>query len=644
MTHLLKVAAPGHYRRGEAIGVIGDYPGSSADHVHFAIHQGKSSEAGLPSMWVKPGDLLAKPGPSGALPPPSGDTGAGTGKSTNPVPAALRLALSRADAAAAAAALTSGKADDRAAIAEQKRSLEDIISFLRAKLRTNVGTEQQITLEDLLKGDLESLASLRGAKTVKKGGAGIGTIEGLRNTIDKELRGLPADLTPAAQAAVAKLEQIRKKLVPGLDPKTLADDRAAISRWGDALKTAISDQADKQRQAAQAAADAAQAAWDRSWQNAASRVLRDFSEQVVAPQLDAFDRATSAGLKRIQDEWQRQLDTFDRETQAGLARIAARYAALTPAEQALQAFEGQRSADQAAKRKTDLQQQIRDTEAQLASLSSGGTLIDVATGRRSVLSSTDAAAKAKDLQKQLLDLQDQFHQLELDDQQQALQTAADQSRKAADEQARQAEDAYQAQRDLQRSALADREQAALDSYQRMRDGQRQGLQDMLDDQAAMLTQDLDDWNTWLEKKAKSWQDFLAWLGAHGVADAGLPVPAFKTGASTGVGGGAVNFSGARPPISRTGPLVPFAHGGKIPGVYVGRDSVPILASPGETIIDRDLTAALERLAAQGGLAGGPTVILDRPRFLGATETQVKRALADAVEPYLGQRPQITVQR
>lgn len=104
MTHLVKVAPPGRYRRGDVIGLIGDYPGSSADHVHFAIHQGDSPEAHYGSSLFNPADYLARPqGGSAAsastatastaaaaaaagMPPPAGGGGlrVGTTPSTPP--------------------------------------------------------------------------------------------------------------------------------------------------------------------------------------------------------------------------------------------------------------------------------------------------------------------------------------------------------------------------------------------------------------------------------------------------------------------------------------------------------------------------------------------------------------------------------
>lgn len=49
LTHFSKVARPGPLPKGETVGVIGDYPGLAADHVHVGIHQGDSPAAYAPS-------------------------------------------------------------------------------------------------------------------------------------------------------------------------------------------------------------------------------------------------------------------------------------------------------------------------------------------------------------------------------------------------------------------------------------------------------------------------------------------------------------------------------------------------------------------------------------------------------------------
>lgn len=88
---------------------------------------------------------------------------------------------------------------------------------------------------------------------------------------------------------------------------------------------------------------------------------------------------------------------------------------------------------------------------------------------------------------------------------------------------------------------------------------------------------------------------------------------------------AQNFGGV---LIRPGQRIALAAGGtvRVPGRYIGRDSVPALLSPGETVIDRRMTAALERIVTVGG---GTTI---NATVLGATERQVGAALERLVTP------------
>jgi murein DD-endopeptidase MepM/ murein hydrolase activator NlpD len=75
LTHLVKVAKIGRYKKGAVIGVIGDYPGSPADHVHVGIHQGKAGEAFALSGSFRASDFLgASAAASTSVPPPSTTT------------------------------------------------------------------------------------------------------------------------------------------------------------------------------------------------------------------------------------------------------------------------------------------------------------------------------------------------------------------------------------------------------------------------------------------------------------------------------------------------------------------------------------------------------------------------------------------
>lgn len=73
----------------------------------------------------------------------------------------------------------------------------------------------------------------------------------------------------------------------------------------------------------------------------------------------------------------------------------------------------------------------------------------------------------------------------------------------------------------------------------------------------------------------------------------------------------------------------YAGGGKIPGQFVSTDDTIIRAHPGETVVDRRLTQALERELLGGGsrssLAGATIYVL------GTTEREVARALRQIVD-------------
>lgn len=503
--------------------------------------------------WIK---IKQQAGKGGADAPTGG--GGGTA-SKNPLPASIRQAISAADVSAAAAALTPSKADDRAAVAEQRKAIDDEIAWLKSKLATNLGAEKRITLEDLLTGALGDLATL--AKTKKPGGAGAASIIGLRAGIDATIGKLPATLDDVEQQAVSKLEQLRAHLRVGMTAADEARTRASIARWGGVLKAEIT----KQARIAADAANAAAQLWQRGWTNDVDRVLRDFQENVVNKRLDAFDRETAAHLKGLQDK----------------------FGAQTLEEQALQAFDAAQAAADEAKQRADIASQIADTQAQLDALgqpSSSGTLIDIATGQRSAIAaaSGDVVQQRKDLLKQLADLNDQSAKLDLQDQRAALQSSADQSRTAAN------------------AKLTDAEQ----SYQDLRNAQRQSLADTLADQQTALQQNLDDWDAWITAKKRSWADFVQWLKDNGFNTGGLVDPS--------------QIVVAPPPFSPStsdqglryirGGAVPFAAGGRVPGLYVGRnDTILSRLTPGETVIDRQLTAALEDMVANGGPSGGPMV-------------------------------------
>jgi hypothetical protein len=567
MTHLVKVGSPGRTRRATSSGSSATTPArrpttSTSASIRAARRRHTSPARGSLRATSTSQARRSRAGPrdTSSDPPPGG--GGGT-PSTNPLPAGLRLALSKAATAAAAAALTPGKADDQRAVQQQRAALEDEIRWLNAKLATKLGPEKRITFEDLLTGALTDLKGLDPTKKKAPKGATITTITSLRETVNAQLRDLPASLNDAEQTAVAKLKALRDHLKVGMTAKDLADTRAQIRKWG----ATLTDEIQKQSQSAADAAAETARLWQRQWQNDVDLVLRNFRENVVEKQLDDFDRATSDGLKKI----------------------AAKWAEETPEEKAAREFRERRDTERLSSQKADLQSQIADLQAQLGQLDQAvvtGTLIDIATGTRTPITSKDATDKRKEIQDQLLQLQRDFHDIELDEQQDALDKAADQSRKAAD----------------------DKAQTEEDNYQRDRARQRQALSDLLDDQQTALSQSLDDWNTNLEKKKQSWTEFIQWLSQHGYSTVGLVNPSDPSGPGSGAGGNATDFGGRV--IVPVGRAIPFASGGRVPGRYYGRDdTVMARLTPGETVIDRDLTRALEQAVANGGLGGGPTVAI-----------------------------------
>jgi hypothetical protein len=79
-----------------------------------------------------------------------------------------------------------------------------------------------------------------------------------------------------------------------------------------------------------------------------------------------------------------------------------------------------------------------------------------------------------------------------------------------------------------------------------------------------------------------------------------------------------------------GPTLHMAGGGKVPGLFVGRkDTVASRLTPGETVIDRRTTAALEDFLANGG--GSPTVVIHfHKSVLGLDERRLAKQITPAI--------------
>jgi len=84
----------------------------------------------------------------------------------------------------------------------------------------------------------------------------------------------------------------------------------------------------------------------------------------------------------------------------------------------------------------------------------------------------------------------------------------------------------------------------------------------------------------------------------------------------------------------------FAAGGRGAGRFVGRDSVPALLAPGETVLDRKLTRALEQMVTAGG-GGGPSHVVT---ILKINDREFARATAPALSAEQARAMGYTLQR
>lgn len=439
---------------------------------------------------------------------------------------------------------------------------------------------------------------------------------------------LPASEEQKLKGQETKLAQIIRKAEQ--DGKISPAELSKIQASWKAMSAGISD-------ATQAVAAQAKATFDRAWGGVTNTITRALQEQWQITVRD-FDRESTKGVNAIQkkasDEiqamqraFQKDLDAFDRDTQKGLDALAV---AQTPEEKALADFVAKRAADQATKDAAQRAVDLQTAQTSLAALQAAGVGGTTADGQVVTQADIDQATQ------QVSDILDSINQAALDAQQQALQDAADASRKAQDAATQQAQDAYQQQRDDLRQSLQDAEteretarqtQADNDAqaYQDQRDAQMQALSDLHDDQMTALQNDLDDWNLWLSNKQKSYAAFLQWLVDNPVtsAVAGQAPTNLDLGGSSSADGGNPAASNDPGPLTdarqRVGKgAVAFARGGKVPGRYIGvDDTVMARLTPGETVISRQTTDALEQfLASAGSVSGRPlqvTLVMDHQK-------------------------------
>lgn len=426
------------------------------------------------------------------------------------------------------------------------------------------------------------------AKKTGSKGATAPTLISIRGGIDETLRKF-GNLTPAIKAQLSTvgleaekhLEQLRAHLKKGMSSKDLAQTRKGITHWGAILKEEIAKATTAAKTIAAEAAAKLALAFDRQFRDASTGVFRIFDRQTDS-YVRNFQRDTEKAISGMRQAFDRQMQAFDDETRRGLLQFVVPQ---TGAEGALAAFQAARQAEADAKAMADAQ-------------ASGDP--------------------------------EQIRQLQLDLQERALEEAAKQSRDAQDKATDDQQRNYQQQRDDQRNALQEQEALREQAYQDQREATLAVYQQQRDDQRQALQDDLDDWMLWVETKKKTWQEFLAWLAQRGFA-----VP---SGWDTRVDDDQIQRnlfgigSSDRPTGLQEG--AGFARGGKLPGRYIGReDTVMYRGTPGETVIDRSLTQALEQMVAGGG-GGGPNITIKIGSVIGTTPRDVWRSVAKEVDPEL----------
>lgn len=642
LTHFASVLVkPGQgVKRGQPIGVVGDMGGSS--HIHEGVHRAGTVTPSAPT------GATTKPSTSKTAPLTTG--GSTTRPDITKIPAALRLQISRAegtsgtlidDRTAQRALLkvylarlkkpgltTDERADLQDAINETRKNIAEINNKIRDAMvegAAKVGAETVLSTKLAAARRRILAAATKGARGgLAEGSSVLGTLLGFDQTASFQLQDkFGRAVTVTIAQVVARVKVLLNNLDKAIASGNVKAIQAAVKAW-DGYADTIGSAVQAGTEAAAAKLAAAQAKLQTALGRVGSRIFTAFDRETQRS-LAAMRSNIDTAVKSLQTDLAAKISRLQSDLQRQTDRITRRGAALTPEEQALRDFENQRAAEQAAQDRAD------------------ANAIE------------DPVERARRLR-----------ELDLADQEAALQKAADLSRVARDkdtadeiaklqkvEAAR--EQALQDQEAAQEQALQDAAAAREQDYQDQRDAQRQLLQDEFDAQVQALIDG-----------TETWDDFIAWLqgkGASGVFGSGLPDPVAamaRAGQTQGsafadayiaelqraadaqaeLAGTTAPDLGSRPGSGNNSPshlraIGGFAAGGKIPGRYIGReDTVFARVTPGETVIDRRLTKALEQMV-MGGRGGAQPIVVTGNTFLGGTERQVNEALARGTEPYRG---------
>jgi TP901 family phage tail tape measure protein len=394
--------------------------------------------------------------------------------------------------------------------------------------------------------------------------------------------------------------------------------QAAIKAWDNYAPT-ISNAVQAGNDAAQQKLEQAQTTFETAFGRLSNRILGAFDRQTQT-QLAAMQKAEAAAEDQVRREYERRADALQaaadarirgmqKKLERQIAALELRKQALTPAEGELQQLQATHEAAQAAQDLADAQKELADAQA------------------------AGDPERVKAAQQRIADLAYQAQVA-------ALQKQADAERKALDDSVQSQEDALrtkeqaqeesiQKQLDAQKQALQDELDLKLQAMQDEEAAREQDYQDQRDAQRQLLEDELADWEKGLEDGSRSYSDFVAWLQGKvgsGIFGNNLPDPV-KGMATAGhiqgkafadafiselqavanaqaqlTGSAPVNLSSSLSGHGDSGGRRGgFAAGGKIPGPFGGiEDTRAIWVSPGETVVDRRLTRALERAFLGGG--------------------------------------------
>jgi cell wall-associated NlpC family hydrolase len=337
-----------------------------------------------------------------------------------------------------------------------------------------------------------SLAAILTSTEVDTSTSGLPSAIGTAVT---DLTKLGDPIDSAAKKIVDRLRRLRDQLngIRGHGAAAIADRdkiKAQIKEWGNALN----DELQRQLTRAQEIQARSQTLQARGWRDLTAQLMRSFSAQTSAYDTQ-FNRDTQAQLDRMTAETQARLQAATALVKTMYGTFTIGVGGLTPAEQALQNL-------QQSTESTNLQQTLDDAQKELDRQMKIGDPGQIELAKRAVVAAQTAIAEAQ------------------------LQVQAQTERTAADAALQAEQDRIQKEADVQAQAFQDQRQAQLDAYDQQRADQAQALQDQLDD-----------WQTWLANKAKTYQQFLSWYAAQYL---GSPPSSFTSsvGAPSGPGQGA----------------------------------------------------------------------------------------------------------